>query len=146
LSKLKPYIGMASYTSTLSPYQPIAAAFEVTPPTISQHLTVLRDAGLVEMRVDGNFRRYRARQHAFRGLEALLAHTGRWRPQPGDEPGAAADGPGGAPVECRVDRAAVLSVEVHQHAATEAEADALGAFWRSVLARLRANIEVALDD
>lgn len=30
------------------------------------------------MRVDGSFRRYRARQEAFRGLEALLTHTGRW--------------------------------------------------------------------
>jgi DNA-binding transcriptional ArsR family regulator len=56
----------------------IAAAFEVTAPTISQHLAVLREAGLVEMRVDGSFRRYRAVQEAFRGLEALLAHTGRW--------------------------------------------------------------------
>jgi DNA-binding transcriptional ArsR family regulator/uncharacterized protein YndB with AHSA1/START domain len=56
----------------------IAAAFEVTAPTISQHLAVLRDAGLVEMRVDGSFRRYRAIQEAFRGLEALLTHTGRW--------------------------------------------------------------------
>ncbi len=56
----------------------IAAAFEVTAPTISQHLAVLREAGLVEMRVDGSFRRYRAVQEAFRGLESLLAHTGRW--------------------------------------------------------------------
>jgi uncharacterized protein YndB with AHSA1/START domain len=32
------------------------------------------------MRADGNFRRYRARQDAFRGFEALLAHTGRWSP------------------------------------------------------------------
>ena len=40
----------------------IAAAFRVTAPTISQHLAVLRDAGLVTMEVDGNFRRYRARR------------------------------------------------------------------------------------
>lgn len=58
----------------------IAAAFDVTAPTISQHLTVLRGAGLVTMRAEGNFRRYRARQDAFRGFEALLSHTGRWAP------------------------------------------------------------------
>ena len=45
----------------------IAAAFEVTAPTISQHLAVLKAAGLVEMRVDGSFRRYRAQRHAFDG-------------------------------------------------------------------------------
>jgi DNA-binding transcriptional ArsR family regulator len=58
----------------------IASSFDLTAPTISQHLAVLRGAGLVAMRVDGNFRRYRARQDAFRGFEALLAHTGRWAP------------------------------------------------------------------
>ncbi len=65
----------------------IAASFEVAAPTISQHLAVLRGAGLVTMRADGNFRRYRARQSAFRGFEALLAHTGRWAPpdRPADD-------------------------------------------------------------
>ena len=65
----------------------IAAAFDVTAPTISQHLTVLRGAGLVTMRAEGNFRRYRARQDAFRGFEALLSHTGRWAPpdRPADD-------------------------------------------------------------
>ena len=58
----------------------IAAAFDITAPTISQHLSVLRGAGLVTMRAEGNFRRYRARQDAFRGFEALLSHTGRWAP------------------------------------------------------------------
>ncbi len=58
----------------------IAAAFDITAPTISQHLALLRGAGLVTMRAEGNFRRYRARQDAFRGFEALLAHTGRWAP------------------------------------------------------------------
>jgi DNA-binding transcriptional ArsR family regulator/uncharacterized protein YndB with AHSA1/START domain len=58
----------------------IAAAFAVTAPTVSQHLSVLRGAGLVTMRAEGNFRRYRARQDAFRGFEALLSHTGRWAP------------------------------------------------------------------
>jgi DNA-binding transcriptional ArsR family regulator len=58
----------------------IARAFEVTAPTISQHLTVLRDAGLVDMRVDGSFRRYRTRRDALRGLEPLLAGPDRWQP------------------------------------------------------------------
>lgn len=58
----------------------IAAAFDLTAPTISQHLAVLRGAGLVTLRAEGNFRHYRARQDAFRGFEALLAHTGRWAP------------------------------------------------------------------
>jgi DNA-binding transcriptional ArsR family regulator len=62
------------------PVGDIAAAFDVTAPTISQHLSVLRGAGLVTMRAEGNFRRYRARQDAFRGFEALLSHTGRWAP------------------------------------------------------------------
>jgi DNA-binding transcriptional ArsR family regulator len=56
----------------------IAAAFEVTAPTISQHLTVLRDSELVEMRVDGSFRRYRARPDMLRGLEPLIANDDRW--------------------------------------------------------------------
>jgi DNA-binding transcriptional ArsR family regulator/uncharacterized protein YndB with AHSA1/START domain len=56
----------------------IAAAFEVTAPTISQHLAVLRGSGLVEMRVDGSFRRYRARPEMLRGLEPLIASDDRW--------------------------------------------------------------------
>lgn len=71
----------------------IAASFDLTAPTISQHLAVLRGAGLVTMRADGNFRRYRAKQDAFRGFEALLAHTGRWAPpdRPADGSVAASD-------------------------------------------------------
>ena len=56
----------------------IAAAFEVTAPTISQHLAVLRDSGLVAMRVDGTFRRYRALPDMLRGLEPLIASDDRW--------------------------------------------------------------------
>ena len=46
----------------------IAAAFEVTRPAVSQHLTVLKDAGLLSERRDGNRRLYRARPD---GLDAL---------------------------------------------------------------------------
>lgn len=51
----------------------IAAAFAVTAPTVSQHLAVLREAGLVTMTAEGNFRRYRARQDVLRSLHGALA-------------------------------------------------------------------------
>jgi DNA-binding transcriptional ArsR family regulator/uncharacterized protein YndB with AHSA1/START domain len=81
----------------------IAAAFEVTAPTISQHLAVLRQADLVTMRVDGNFRRYRANPDAFQGLEALLTHTGRW---------SADDHPASAHVTTRREQVVVVTVDV----------------------------------
>ena len=83
----------------------IAAAFSLSAPTISQHLAVLRGAGLVAMRADGNFRRYRARQDAFRGFEALLAHTGRWSPP---------DRPRDGELVATESAAVALSVEVDQ--------------------------------
>ncbi len=46
----------------------IGAAFEISGPTLSSHLATLRDAELVTMRVDGNFRRYRCDQDAVRAL------------------------------------------------------------------------------
>jgi DNA-binding transcriptional ArsR family regulator/uncharacterized protein YndB with AHSA1/START domain len=57
----------------------IAAAFELRAPTISEHLGVLRRCGLVEVRVDGTFRRYRAVAGRLAGLEPLLAHDDRWQ-------------------------------------------------------------------
>jgi DNA-binding transcriptional ArsR family regulator/uncharacterized protein YndB with AHSA1/START domain len=57
----------------------IAAAFPVTKPTISQHLAVLREAGLAESTAVGTSRRYRARRDALRGLRAALGgSTNRW--------------------------------------------------------------------
>lgn len=57
----------------------IAAEFQLSAPTISQHLTVLREAGLVTMTVDRNFRRYRARREVLRGLQAaLFGDSPRW--------------------------------------------------------------------
>mgnify|MGYP000067666000 CR=1 FL=1 len=41
-------------------------------PAASQHLKVLRDAGLVDVRVDGNQRHYRAREEALDRLRAFL--------------------------------------------------------------------------
>jgi DNA-binding transcriptional ArsR family regulator/uncharacterized protein YndB with AHSA1/START domain len=57
----------------------IAAAFPVTKPTISQHLAVLREAGLAESTAVGTSRRYRARRDALRGLRAALdGSAGKW--------------------------------------------------------------------
>lgn len=59
----------------------IAAAARVTAPTVSQHLRVLRDAGLITMRIDGSFRRYRARRDALEVVQqGLLAGSRRWTP------------------------------------------------------------------
>jgi DNA-binding transcriptional ArsR family regulator/uncharacterized protein YndB with AHSA1/START domain len=56
----------------------IASAFDVTKPTISQHLAVLRQAGLVTTTVVGTSRLYRARQEVLRGLRAALGDSSRW--------------------------------------------------------------------
>ena len=56
----------------------IAAAFPVTKPTISQHLAVLREAGLAESTAVGTSRRYRARPDALRGLRAALGNAAKW--------------------------------------------------------------------
>ena len=51
----------------------IAAHFDVTRPAISQHLTVLRDAGLVTERRQGTRRLYLARPGALAELQQILA-------------------------------------------------------------------------
>src|SRR5215469_11193090 len=56
----------------------IAGAFALTKPTISQHLGVLRQAGLVDQRVAGTSRRYRARREVLRGLHAALSDSSKW--------------------------------------------------------------------
>jgi len=50
----------------------IAAKFDVSRPAISQHLTVLRQAGLVADRRDGTRRLYRTRPEGFSELRAFL--------------------------------------------------------------------------
>lgn len=50
----------------------IADEFEVTRPAISQHLTVLKRAGLVAERRDGTRRLYRARVEGLAGLREFL--------------------------------------------------------------------------
>jgi DNA-binding transcriptional ArsR family regulator len=62
------------------PASEIAAAFDVTKPTISQHLSVLRAAGLVKMTPSGTSRRYRARKSALAGLHGALEGSTKWTP------------------------------------------------------------------
>ncbi len=50
----------------------IAQAFDVTRPAISQHLRVLKEAGLVAERRDGTRRFYRVRPEGLRELRRFL--------------------------------------------------------------------------
>jgi DNA-binding transcriptional ArsR family regulator len=50
----------------------IAGHFDVTWPAISQHLTVLKEAGLVSERRDGTRRLYQARSQGLEELKAFL--------------------------------------------------------------------------
>jgi len=50
----------------------IAAAFDVTRTAVSQHLTVLKDAGLLAERRSGTRRFYRARPEALEQLRSYL--------------------------------------------------------------------------
>ena len=51
----------------------IAARFDVSQQAVSQHLGVLRDAGLVDVRQQGQRRLYVVRPEGLAGVEALLA-------------------------------------------------------------------------
>jgi DNA-binding transcriptional ArsR family regulator len=50
----------------------IAAAFDITRTAVSQHLTVLKNAGLLSERRDGTRRLYRARPQGLAGLREFL--------------------------------------------------------------------------
>ena len=50
----------------------IAAAFDVTRPAVSQHLTVLKNAGLLAERRDGTRRMYRAEPSGLQALREML--------------------------------------------------------------------------
>lgn len=59
----------------------IAREFNLAAPTISVHLGVLREAGLVTMRRDRNFRRYLTNQSSVRQLDSsLLPTSAKWVP------------------------------------------------------------------
>ena len=51
----------------------ITDRFDVSQQAVSQHLGVLRDAGLVDVRRDGQRRLYMVRPEGLAGVEAMLA-------------------------------------------------------------------------
>src|SRR5262249_29823892 len=51
----------------------IAGAFDITRTAVSQHLTVLKNAGLLSERREGTRRLYRARAEGLAGLREFLA-------------------------------------------------------------------------
>jgi DNA-binding transcriptional ArsR family regulator len=53
----------------------ISAAFDVSRTAVSQHLTVLKNAGLLAERRDGTRRLYRARPEGLDGLRRFLDET-----------------------------------------------------------------------
>lgn len=55
----------------------IAAEFDVSRPAISQHLTVLKEAGLLSERREGTSRLYQARPEGMAGLRDFM--EGFWR-------------------------------------------------------------------
>lgn len=55
----------------------IAAAFAMTRPAVSQHLTLLKDAGLLAERRQGTKRLYRLRPAGLRRLREYLASLSR---------------------------------------------------------------------
>ncbi len=50
----------------------IAAHFDVTRPAVSQHLTILKESGLIAERRDGTRRLYRARPEGLADLKEFL--------------------------------------------------------------------------
>ena len=82
----------------------IASAFALSKPSISQHLAVLRDAGLVTMSSAGTSRRYRARPQVLRGLHAALEGSEKWRN--------ADDAPERSLAEARSTHAVIVAVDV----------------------------------
>src|SRR4051794_7098682 len=61
----------------------IAAAFSLRQPTISEHLAILRRAGLIDMRRVGTSRRYRAIRAALEGMHGALEGATKWVPASG---------------------------------------------------------------
>jgi DNA-binding transcriptional ArsR family regulator len=55
----------------------IAAPFEISGPAISRHLRVLEDAGLIERRIDKQWRYVRVKPDALRPVESWLARAQR---------------------------------------------------------------------
>jgi DNA-binding transcriptional ArsR family regulator len=61
------------------PVGDLVAALAVSQPAVSKHLRVLRDAGLVESRVEAQRRVYRVRTEPLQNVDAWLApYRERW--------------------------------------------------------------------
>jgi DNA-binding transcriptional ArsR family regulator len=59
----------------------ITKSFDLSAPTISEHLSILLDAGVVVLRKERNFRFYRADQGVVQTLHRLLpTDSGKWTP------------------------------------------------------------------
>lgn len=56
----------------------IAAPFDISKPAISRHLKVLEDAGLIERRIDRQFRVFSARREGFEEIENWVARYRRF--------------------------------------------------------------------
>jgi DNA-binding transcriptional ArsR family regulator len=56
----------------------LAEPFEVSRPAISRHLKILEDAGVIERRVDRQFRVFRARASGFREVEDWVERNRRF--------------------------------------------------------------------
>ena len=54
-------------------FDAIAEHFDITQQAVSQHLKVLRDAGLVAVRAEGQRRLYAVRPEGLESLESFLA-------------------------------------------------------------------------
>src|SRR3954470_15995734 len=54
------------------PVGDLVAALSVSQPAVSKHLRVLRDAGLVDARIDGQRRVYRVRARPLRSIDEWL--------------------------------------------------------------------------
>src|SRR4029079_2986215 len=70
----------------------IAAQFDFTPPALSQSLSVLKEAGLVDERRNGTQRLYRARPQGLADLKAFLEAVWGQRLAGPQRPGAHAGG------------------------------------------------------
>ena len=56
----------------------LAEPFDVSRPAISRHLRILEEAGIIERRVDRQFRVFRPRADGFREVEDWFEHNRRF--------------------------------------------------------------------
>jgi len=111
----------------------IAAAFDLTKPTISQHLAVLREAGLVTSTASGTSRLYRTRHEVLRGLRGALEDSDKWSH--------ADDTPGQALSQVQTKRVVVASTDVETD-----QASTFAAFTDPAVYSRWLGVPVTIDD